>query len=117
MATSKISVNHSVEYLQTDTSNRCPAIGFVTNSKKQLQLYIFANFPNVSQITEVLLSLRVPTGGYLFSEDFDATQYINQSGISKANNTLFLSITKNNEDLYSVNNIPVVGIVKLKYKS
>lgn len=102
----------------TFTSQYQPGVyGFVTTSATLCQLFIPMNFEvGVSSIsiTAITIALRIPTGGYLGGNDFNATSYVQSATLVLAQGGIRVDLVKS--DGWGVtNNIPVVGTATMSY--
>lgn len=91
--------------------------GFVTTSSTLCQLFIPMIFEvGVSSIsiTAIKISLRIPTGGYLAGNDFDATSYVNNATLVLAQGGIRVDLVKS-DGWGATNNIPVVGTATMSY--
>lgn len=92
------------------------AHGYVTHGRDRLQLTfplkkIFSPQTTKVNISSLIISLRVPTGGYIKSDGFNATQYI--TGKSVFGNSLHLTLDMTNDTWFEINNVPVCGEVQI----
>lgn len=92
------------------------AHGYVTHGGDRLQLTfplkkIFSPQTTKVNISSLIISLRVPTGGYIKTVSFDATQYIASKSVF--GNSLHLTLEIANDTWYGTNNVPVCGDVQI----
>lgn len=95
------------------------AHGYVTSGKSRLQLtiplkkIIPPQTVNVD-VSSLIIALRVPSGGYIKQDGFDATQYV--SAKSFYGNSLHLRLDLTNDTWHDTNNVPVCGEVQISMK-
>lgn len=99
------------------SQNQYGVYGFVTTSSTIASLFIPMVF-NISvssvQVTSLVISLRVASGGYLVGNESDVTQYINSIQLRLAQGIIQIDLKKN--DGFGVtNNTPFVGSATMTY--
>lgn len=90
--------------------------GYITSSGTELTLHIPLDFNQsytVFNITQLIVTLRIPSGGYVIGDGAgaDITQYLPPKHIvyKEEQNLLFMVIEKSDGWIPNVNNIPVIG--------
>lgn len=93
--------------------------GYVTSSATYLFITIpvyVANSVTTISVSKLLLSLRIPSGGYIVSDGYNATSNIVTNGVILGKNQPIIRISLNRSSGWGVtNNTPVTGEVTMTF--
>ena len=101
---------------ETYSNTTLPAFGDLSGARKNLDLMVVLPKAIPSgrtiTITRLLISMRIPAGGYIESLNYDALANATMRPVSAGGNVLRITCTRD-ADWYETNNIPVCGTVNI----